>query len=202
MSLYFLSFDVGRINFLLLFPQGIEKCYSALADFICLGYTHLKAAYLLVMSFHFNLSQALVSLPRIIYHNLCSLYSSLLCKDVKNLFSCLQLSFIIYFLFLKESFCTNLKFQLFVNHLHLQEYKSITKMRLNHIDGSPPKPSHFTVLVRAIPWHPDESYSDSVEKFFQDYHASGYLSHQMVQRSGTVQKLMVRIFLKLLMIEM
>nr|XP_024930643.1 CSC1-like protein RXW8 isoform X3 [Ziziphus jujuba var. spinosa] len=71
------------------------------------------------------------------------------------------------------------------------EYKSIAKMRLDHIDGSPPKPSHFTVLVRAIPWNPDESYSDSVEKFFTDYHASGYLSHQMVQRSGTVQKLML-----------
>ncbi|KAG8491936.1 hypothetical protein CXB51_015269 [Gossypium anomalum] len=30
------------------------------------------------------------------------------------------------------------------------EYKSITKMRLAHITGSPPNPSHFTVLVRGV----------------------------------------------------
>ncbi|KAF3447485.1 hypothetical protein FNV43_RR12671 [Rhamnella rubrinervis] len=70
------------------------------------------------------------------------------------------------------------------------EYKSITKMRLIHLTESPPNPSHFTVLVRAIPWSPEESYSNLVEKFFMNYHALGYLSHKMVHRSGTVQKLM------------
>ncbi|XVE55698.1 hypothetical protein DITRI_Ditri03aG0179200 [Diplodiscus trichospermus] len=70
------------------------------------------------------------------------------------------------------------------------EYKSITKMRLAHITGSPPKPSHFTVLVRGIPWSPDHSYSDSVEKFFSTYYPASYVSHQMVYDSGTVDKLM------------
>lgn len=54
-------------------------------------------------------------------------------------------------------------------------------------------PSHFTVLVRGIPWSPQESYSVSVRNFFGKYYASSYLSHQMVYRSGIVQKLMVRI---------
>ncbi|XP_059633599.1 CSC1-like protein RXW8 isoform X3 [Cornus florida] len=70
------------------------------------------------------------------------------------------------------------------------EYKSITIMRMAYITGSPLSPSHFTVLVRGIPWSLEESYSDSVKKFFSNYHASGYLSHQVVYHSGTVHKLM------------
>lgn len=70
------------------------------------------------------------------------------------------------------------------------EYKRVTKLRLQHITTSPPNPSHFAVLVRSIPWSSEESYSDSVGKFFSNYHAASYLSHQMVYRSGTVQKLM------------
>ncbi|XP_022768595.1 CSC1-like protein RXW8 isoform X5 [Durio zibethinus] len=70
------------------------------------------------------------------------------------------------------------------------EYESITKMRLAHITGSPPSPSHFTVLVRGIPWSQDHSYSESVEKFFSTYYPASYVSHQMVYRAGTVDKLM------------
>ncbi|XP_057973973.1 CSC1-like protein RXW8 isoform X4 [Malania oleifera] len=70
------------------------------------------------------------------------------------------------------------------------EYKSIANMRLAYIAGSPPNPSHFTIAVRAIPLSEEESYSDTVRKFFLNYHASSYLSHQMIYRSGTVQKLM------------
>ncbi|OMO70955.1 hypothetical protein COLO4_28430 [Corchorus olitorius] len=70
------------------------------------------------------------------------------------------------------------------------EYKSITKMRMAHITGSPPNASHFTVLVRGIPWSPDHSYSDSVEKFFSTYYPASYVSHQMVYRTGTVERLM------------
>ncbi|KAH7863231.1 hypothetical protein Vadar_015059 [Vaccinium darrowii] len=70
------------------------------------------------------------------------------------------------------------------------EYENITKMRLEHIVESSLNPSYFTILVRAIPSSPEESCSDSVKKFFTRYHASSYLSHQMVYRSGTVQKLM------------
>lgn len=71
------------------------------------------------------------------------------------------------------------------------EYKSITKMRLAHITTSPPNPSHFTILVRSIPYSVGESYSNSVKKFFTNYYASSYLSHQIVYRCGLVQKLMV-----------
>ncbi|XP_042490346.1 CSC1-like protein RXW8 isoform X2 [Macadamia integrifolia] len=70
------------------------------------------------------------------------------------------------------------------------EYKRIAKMRLEYISRSSSSPSQFSVLVRSIPRSPEESYSDLVRNFFTKYHASSYLSHQMVYRSGTVQKLM------------
>ncbi|PIA64642.1 hypothetical protein AQUCO_00100246v1 [Aquilegia coerulea] len=70
------------------------------------------------------------------------------------------------------------------------EYKSIARMRLAHITKDKASLSHFTILVRSIPRSSEESYSDCVKRFFTDYHASSYLSHQMVCRSGTVQKLM------------
>ncbi|KAK9214812.1 hypothetical protein WN944_006811 [Citrus x changshan-huyou] len=70
------------------------------------------------------------------------------------------------------------------------EYKSITRTRLAHITGSPPDPSHFTVLVRAVPWSSEHSYSDSVKQFFMNYYSSSYLSHQIVYRASTVRKLM------------
>ncbi|KAL4603849.1 hypothetical protein ACB092_10G152900 [Castanea dentata] len=64
------------------------------------------------------------------------------------------------------------------------EYKSIAQMRLAYITGSPTNPSHFTVLVRAIPWSSEESYSDSVQKNF----TNDYLSHQMVHRYNRIEK--------------
>lgn len=70
------------------------------------------------------------------------------------------------------------------------EHKSISRTRLAYITGSPPNPSHFTVLVRAVPWSSEQSYSESVKEFFMKYYASSYLSHQMVHRSSRVQKLM------------
>ncbi|XP_029128502.1 CSC1-like protein RXW8 isoform X2 [Cajanus cajan] len=69
------------------------------------------------------------------------------------------------------------------------EYKSITYLRLLHIIGSPPNPSHFTILVRSIPWSSEQSYCETVKNFFSHYHAPTYLSHQMIYKSGTVQKL-------------
>ncbi|XP_073224960.1 CSC1-like protein RXW8 [Cicer arietinum] len=69
------------------------------------------------------------------------------------------------------------------------EYRTITNLRLVNITGLPPKPSHFTILVRGIPWSSEESYCEAVKKFFTYYHASTYLSHQIVYRSGAVQKL-------------
>ncbi|XP_058766094.1 CSC1-like protein RXW8 [Vicia villosa] len=69
------------------------------------------------------------------------------------------------------------------------EHKSITNLKGLHINGSPPRPSDFTILVRSIPRSADESYSDTVNKFFSYYHASTYLSHQMIFKSENVQKL-------------
>ncbi|KAK3030219.1 hypothetical protein RJ639_038342 [Escallonia herrerae] len=69
------------------------------------------------------------------------------------------------------------------------EYKSIATMRVAHVTGSHSNPSNFTVLVRAIPRTSGESYSDLVTQFFSNYYASSYLSHQMVYRSRTVQRL-------------
>ncbi|KAH9755907.1 CSC1-like protein RXW8 [Citrus sinensis] len=70
------------------------------------------------------------------------------------------------------------------------EHKSISRTRLAYITGSPPNPSHFTVLVRAVPWSAEQSYSESVKEFFMKYYASSYLSHHMVHRSSRVQRLM------------
>ncbi|MQL73103.1 hypothetical protein Taro_005469 [Colocasia esculenta] len=69
------------------------------------------------------------------------------------------------------------------------EYKTIAKMRLIYITESPPNPSHFTVLVRAIP-KSTVSFSDCVRDFFMKYHGLSYLSHQMIYRAGKVQKLL------------
>ncbi|KAG4391970.1 hypothetical protein GLYMA_04G048800v4 [Glycine max] len=69
------------------------------------------------------------------------------------------------------------------------EYKSITNLRLVHITASSPNPSHFTILVRGIPWSSEQLYCDTVKKFFAFYHAQTYLSHQIVYKSGTFQKL-------------
>ncbi|KZV54512.1 hypothetical protein F511_01310 [Dorcoceras hygrometricum] len=70
------------------------------------------------------------------------------------------------------------------------EYKNITRMRLAYINSSLSHPSHFAVLVRAIPWSREEAYSDTLTKFFTNYYSSSYLLHQMIYQSGTVQKLM------------
>ncbi|XP_010490656.1 PREDICTED: CSC1-like protein At1g10090 isoform X1 [Camelina sativa] len=69
------------------------------------------------------------------------------------------------------------------------EYKNITKRRLAHIAESASKPSHFTVLIRAIPQSPEHSYSETVSKYFTNYYAPSYVSHLMVYRDGFIQRL-------------
>nr|GEU87190.1 CSC1-like protein RXW8 [Tanacetum cinerariifolium] len=71
------------------------------------------------------------------------------------------------------------------------EFKNVARMRLEQVIRFPTKPSHFTVLVRGIPWSTEESYSEAVRKHFSSYYNSSYLAHQMVYRSGTVQRLMM-----------
>ncbi|KAL4578807.1 hypothetical protein LXL04_014938 [Taraxacum kok-saghyz] len=71
------------------------------------------------------------------------------------------------------------------------EFKSVARLRLEQVIRFPTKPSHFTVLVRGIPWCPGEAYSETVSKHFGSYYESSYLAHQMVYRSGTIQRLMM-----------
>lgn len=126
------------------------------------------------------LNQALCPLYRFIRHMLFGLCAPLLCKFLRMFYvPCFWI-----FLLNIALNCTN----------YLQEYLSISRMRLIYITGAQMNPTYFTVLVRSIPWSPDESYSETVRKFFTNYHESGYLSHQMIYRSGTVQKLLVRIY--------
>ncbi|XP_047963520.1 CSC1-like protein RXW8 [Salvia hispanica] len=70
------------------------------------------------------------------------------------------------------------------------EFKHIMKMRLNHINSPLHCASQFTVVVRAIPWIDQESYSDTLTRFFTDLYSTSYLSHQMVYEKSAIQKLM------------
>lgn len=70
------------------------------------------------------------------------------------------------------------------------EYKNIARMRMEQVHRFPTRPSNFTVLVRGIPWSSVESYNESVGKFFSNYYASSYISHQIVYRFGAVNQLM------------
>ncbi|XP_076883365.1 hyperosmolality-gated Ca2+ permeable channel 2.1-like [Bidens hawaiensis] len=73
------------------------------------------------------------------------------------------------------------------------EFKNVARLRLEQAIKFPRKPSHYTVLVRGIPWSPGESYSEVVSKHFSSWYNLSYLAHQMVYRSGAIQKLMVTI---------
>ncbi|XP_062212040.1 CSC1-like protein RXW8 isoform X2 [Phragmites australis] len=69
------------------------------------------------------------------------------------------------------------------------EYKHIARLRLCHVSRATSNPSHFSVLVRGIPKSSEESFSSTVESFFTKYHASSYLSHQVVYKVGKLQKI-------------
>ncbi|XP_006650400.1 CSC1-like protein RXW8 isoform X2 [Oryza brachyantha] len=69
------------------------------------------------------------------------------------------------------------------------EYKHIARLRLLHVSRAVTNPNHFTVLVRGIPKSTKESFSCTVESFFIKYHASSYLSHQIIYKVGKVQKI-------------
>ncbi|KAJ4973206.1 hypothetical protein NE237_006380 [Protea cynaroides] len=69
------------------------------------------------------------------------------------------------------------------------EYKYIASKRISCFYSSKPQPHQFTLLVRSIPSSADKSFSDSVEKFFTEYHTSTYLSHMVVHRTNKLQKL-------------
>ncbi|KMZ64608.1 hypothetical protein ZOSMA_35G00650 [Zostera marina] len=70
------------------------------------------------------------------------------------------------------------------------EYKNIAGIRSAYFSLSSAKSSHFTVLVRAIPSFSEGSFSGLVHEFFSNYHASSYLSHQVIYKTGKVHRVM------------
>ncbi|XP_042498056.1 CSC1-like protein HYP1 isoform X3 [Macadamia integrifolia] len=76
-----------------------------------------------------------------------------------------------------------------VCYLLYYEYKYISSKRISYFYSSKPQPRQFTLLVRGIPLSAGNSYSDSVESFFMEYHPSTYLSHMVVRRTNKLQKL-------------
>ncbi|KAJ8541224.1 hypothetical protein K7X08_002040 [Anisodus acutangulus] len=74
-------------------------------------------------------------------------------------------------------------------YCHKRSSLAFRSTRLANFTSSVSNPSYFTVLVRAIPWSREESYSGTVTRFFTNFYASSFLSHQIVYRSGSVKKL-------------
>ncbi|XP_078430264.1 hyperosmolality-gated Ca2+ permeable channel 2.3 [Wolffia australiana] len=78
-----------------------------------------------------------------------------------------------------------------VCYLLYLEYDYVCSKRMLYFYASKPQPHHFTVLVRGIPRSREGSYSESVEKFFSDIHASSYLTHIMVRQTSKLRRLIV-----------
>lgn len=78
-------------------------------------------------------------------------------------------------------------------HLFLQEYKYVSSKRISYFLSSKPQPHQFTILVRSIPVSVGSSISESIERFFTEYHPSTYLSHMVVRRTNKLRALIVSI---------
>ncbi|XP_068656878.1 CSC1-like protein HYP1 isoform X2 [Aristolochia californica] len=76
-----------------------------------------------------------------------------------------------------------------VCYLLYYEYDYISSKRIAYLYSLKPQPHQFTVLVRGIPPSADGSFSESIERFFSDYHSSTYLSHIVVRHSNKLQHL-------------
>ncbi|XVF85884.1 hypothetical protein PTKIN_Ptkin17bG0153700 [Pterospermum kingtungense] len=86
-------------------------------------------------------------------------------------------------------FCAVYLVTAFVCYLLYYEYKNITRKRIDFFGSTKPQPHQFTILVRSIPVPAGSSVSESVERFFLEYHASTYLSHMVVHRTSKLQSL-------------
>ena len=73
----------------------------------------------------------------------------------------------------------------------LQEYKYVSSRRISYFLSSKPQPHQFTILVRSVPVSAGITVSDSVERFFKEYHPSTYLSHVVVRRTNKLRYLIV-----------
>jgi len=83
----------------------------------------------------------------------------------------------------------------------MQEYLYLSSKRITYFYSSKPQPQQFTLLVRGIPVLPGSTCHDTVERFFQEYHPSTYLSHSVVRRTNKLQSLVVSVFLELQLIQ-
>ncbi|XVF43168.1 hypothetical protein PTKIN_Ptkin02bG0018900 [Pterospermum kingtungense] len=77
----------------------------------------------------------------------------------------------------------------FVCYLLYYEYKYITAKRIDFFHSTKPQPHQFTILVRGIPVPAGSSVSESVERFFLEYHPSTYFSHTVIHRTSKLQSL-------------
>ncbi|KAG4926471.1 hypothetical protein JHK85_052957 [Glycine max] len=76
-----------------------------------------------------------------------------------------------------------------VCYLLYYEYLYLSSKRITYFYSSKPQPQQFTLLVRGIPVLPGSTCHDTVERFFQEYHPSTYLSHSVVRRTNKLQSL-------------
>ncbi|XWS64220.1 hypothetical protein CRYUN_Cryun06bG0167900 [Craigia yunnanensis] len=86
-------------------------------------------------------------------------------------------------------FCAVYLVTAFVCCLLYYEYKYITAKRIDFFHSTKPQPHQFTILIRGIPVSAGSSVSESVERFFLEYHPSTYLSHMVVHRTSKFQSL-------------
>ncbi|XP_057741165.1 CSC1-like protein HYP1 [Arachis stenosperma] len=76
-----------------------------------------------------------------------------------------------------------------VCYLLYYEYAYISSKRIACFYSSKPQPHQYTLLVRGVPIPPGSTCSETVERFFQEYHPSTYLSHSVIRRSSRLQNL-------------
>ncbi|XP_056165318.1 CSC1-like protein At1g69450 isoform X2 [Syzygium oleosum] len=86
-------------------------------------------------------------------------------------------------------FCAVYVVTIFVCFLLYYEYNYVSSKRIAYFYASKPQPHQFTILVRSIPVSVGSSVSDSVERFFREYHPSTYLCHMVVRRTNKLRNL-------------
>lgn len=86
-------------------------------------------------------------------------------------------------------FCAIYVFTAFVCYLLLSEYKYVSSKRIACYYASKPQPNQFTVIVTSIPASPSGSFSESIDRFFTEYHPSTYLSHAVIRRTNRLRGL-------------
>ncbi|GMG98694.1 hypothetical protein Nepgr_000534 [Nepenthes gracilis] len=74
-------------------------------------------------------------------------------------------------------------------HILKKEYEIIASMRLHFLASGRRNADQFTVLVRNVPFDPDEQTGELVEHFFKVNHPDHYLTHQVVYDANKLTEL-------------